>query len=162
MKKRYLILVLAIVILIGLLISEKPREIIAQSYETLSLRFVQQKETDWITIDNANGYTTFNVPIVDTRLKGASWGSFCLFVRADTIKAGSAQDSLQIWFKELQADTTTVSSFDSTSIGIFNWNTGDYKKYTIVPDVSFGFKFSFKHFTTVDDSIKVKLRLIYQ
>jgi hypothetical protein len=134
----------------------------AQSYETLSLRFVQQKETGWIVLDGANKYTTWNIPVVDTRLKGAAWGSFRLDVRADSIKAGSAQDSLQLWFKELQADTTTVSTFDSTSIGTFNWNTGQWKKYTIIPDVCFGLKLSMKHATTVDDSIKVKFRLIYQ
>ena len=80
----------------------------------------------------------------------------------DSLKAGSADDSLKIWFKELQADTTTVSMFDSTFVGTFDWNTGNWKKYTIIPDVCFGLKFSFKHFTTVDDSAKVKFRLIYQ
>ena len=162
MKKKYLILVLVVIILIGLLISEKPQEIIAQGYEILSLRFVKQKETNWIILDGSNKYTTFRIPVVNSRLFGDAWGSFALYVRCDTLKSGSAEDSLQIWYQELQQDTTTTSYFDSTSVGTFDFATGKYKKYTLTPDVNFGFDFSFIHSTTVDDCVKVKLRLVYQ
>ena len=162
MKKRYWIYGLIILILVSFAIFEKPREMVAQSYETLSLRFIQQKDTGWITLDGANTYSTVNIPFVDTRLKGVAWGSFTLWVRVDSLKAGTAEDSLQIWFKELQADTTTVSAFDSTSVGTFDWATGSEKKYTIIPDCCFGLKFSMKHTTIIDDSIKVRYRLAYQ
>ena len=138
------------------------QDIFSQSMETLSLRWVKQKDSGWIVLDGANAYSTWNCATVDSRLFGISWGSFRLDVRVDSLKAGSADDSLKIWFKELQADTTTVSMFDSTFVGTFDWNTGNWKKYTIIPDVCFGLKFSFQHFTTVDDSAKVKFRLIYQ
>ena len=48
------------------------QDIFSQSMETLSLRWVKQKDSGWIVLDGANAYSTWNCPTVDSRLFGIS------------------------------------------------------------------------------------------
>ena len=171
MKKILLwILVLGAIAFFVWLFGEKPKEVQAQ-YGNEHLKNIYEKSVT-IVVDNANGYNTGVIPLTLNSAYGgfgSAWGSFCAWVDVDTLaKSGtSAQDSLTIYYKELVSYTSSssysVSDYDSTLlIGNFDWANATIGKASLTPDVCYGFEFGVKHNTTVDDSIQVVIKILYQ
>lgn len=171
--KKLVAVVLGLVFFVGLiwLYSEKSPEAIAQ-YGNENLKNIYSKSVT-IIVDNSNGTNTGVLPITLSSAYGgfgSSWGSFCAYVEVDTLtKTGkkSAQDSLTIYYKELKSYTSSssyeTSDFDSTTlVSQLNWTHGKTKKLSLSPDVCYGFEFRCTQSTTIDDSIKVTITLLYQ
>lgn len=170
MKKTGFVLVLALVIFFIWLFNEKPEQLQAQ-YGSENLKNIYTWSSGYHTLDGANAATALYFPFKLSDSYGgfgSAFGSFTLWVNVEDLKAGTAADSLQIWYKEMKNYTSsssyTVSTWDSTLVGTYDWTVtaNQWKKYTIVPDVCLGLRFYVKHTTVVDDSIKVKLEVMYQ
>jgi len=149
---------------------DDPEDVQAQ-YGAENLKNVYSSSSSATVIDNANGTTTIVMPLALSATYGGHgnlWGSVCMYIKADTIKAStSQQDSLQIWYKELKSYTSSssyeVSYYDSTSVtSNFDWDSGKLKKYSIASDPCYGYEFRVSHATTADDSIQVTITLVYQ
>lgn len=123
-----------------------------------------QISTGWFILDGSNATTTKKLTFMDSYGQNlAAWGSFTMWTVVEALKGGSATDSMQYWYKELPADTSITSYYDSTSItSNFNWDDGKWKRYSISPALCYGLEFRVKHVTTVDDCVKVKINLVYQ
>ena len=163
--KKYLFTILVLLITVP---------VMGQSYGAQTLRHIYEIQSATTVLDGSNAQT--NIPLEFSLPEsmgehGNSFGSFTVWVRADTLKADvSAADSLQLWYTEIKCDGNqssstiyTTSYYDSTQItDDLDWVSGEWKKYTITPDVCCGLEFHVKHITEADDSVSVQIDLDYQ
>lgn len=163
LNKKLIIIGSLVLLIVVSWLCQKP-EIIHADYDSLTLRHIYGTTSDWYILDGAGASTSITFPIKTSRGFGVHWGDACVYVEAETLKADvSNQDSIQIWYQEQMDTDGNVSYYDSTQVtSRFNWDHGQWKKYTLTPDPNFGYDFEVKHNTAKDDCVRVRLRLIYQ
>jgi hypothetical protein len=142
-----------------------------------TLRHLYHKTSGWQTLDGAGASTTIKFDWTvnnDTTISnGSAWGTMALWLAVDTLKADvSTTDSLEVTYKVLKEDAGgndyASSYYDSTTIdATFDWTSGSgtssiWKRWDIAPGIGMGIEVRLENDSARDDSIRVKVDLIYQ